>query len=205
MITTPLRRGWAVLPAGDPGDMATPGEDRIGETLARAEAAIAAADAWHAGDAPLRVSWARLDTPTASGGESAPRAPRGVRGSEELVEAARWWLEHVVLPPQRGFAKVKERDGFTCQNPECRRKTLRVEAHHEQPRALGGDDDPGNLLSACRPCHLRGIHTGTAERPPRITTAKVRVGDTPAILWTFAGGRQTLQLRAELDPPGGGW
>jgi len=152
-------------------------------------------------DAPLRVSMARPDPRTAPG--RASRHPRGVRATDELVEAAWWWVEHVVLPPQRGVGKIKERDGYTCQNPECRRTTLRVEAHHERPRALGGSDDPLNLISLCRPCHLRGVHTGTAERPPRITTAKVRVGDTPALLWTFAGGRPILQLRGELDPPGG--
>jgi len=106
-----------------------------------------------------------------------------------------------VLPRQRGVGKIKERDRYTCQNPECRRITLRVEAHHEQPRALGGSDDPLNLIGLCRPCHLRGVHTGTAERPPRITTTKVQIGDTPALLWTFAGSRPTLQLRGELDPP----
>jgi len=219
-------------------------EDRVGETLARAEAAIAAVDAWQAaqaegsasatptagdasegspaaaptapaagdapesspaaaptaGDAPLRVSMARPDAPTTPGGTSRP--PRGVRATDGLVEAAWWWVENVVLPRQRGIGKIKERDRYTCQNPECRRTTLRIEAHHEQPRALGGSDDPINLLGLCRPCHLRGVHTGTAERPPRITTTKVRVGDTPALLWTFAGARQILQLRGELDPPG---
>jgi hypothetical protein len=42
-------------------------------------------------------------------------------------EAAAWFLENVKPEPQRGFGKVKERDRFVCQNPECGRRTLRAQ------------------------------------------------------------------------------
>lgn len=152
---------------------------------------------------PSRLGFSASAVADAPGAPSADgaRPPRGVRSTDEVVQAAWWWVATVVLPPRRGVGKVKERDGYTCQNPECRRTSIRVEAHHERPRSLGGDDSQENLICACRPCHLRGLHTGTADKPARITTEKTTVDDTPAILWTYAGGRQTLQLRGEL--PGG--
>ncbi|MBA2320608.1 MAG: hypothetical protein H0V89_05570, partial [Deltaproteobacteria bacterium] len=44
-----------------------------------------------------------------------PVAPLPVRATPELVQAARWWLDTVHLPPKCGFGRVKERDRYQCQ------------------------------------------------------------------------------------------
>ncbi len=173
-------------------------------TLLRYEAAANAADGWLAegapvggevpaplaGEGPLKVSLAHPEPPR-------QQASGRVRAGEEVVEAARWWVENVVLPPRRGFDAVKERDGYRCQNPECLRVSFRVEAHHVEHRAHGGDDSSDNGLSLCRTCHLRGLHTGGEHHRPRICTAKVHIGDALAILWEYAEGRRVLQFRAD--------
>ena len=91
------------------------------------------------------------------------RADGPLRVDPDLPEAARWFVEHVKIPAQRGFGVVKERDRYVCQNPRCRRRSLRNQAHHVVFRSLGGSDDPSNGLCVCRACHLRGIHTGAFQ------------------------------------------
>ena len=81
------------------------------------------------------------------------------------------------IEPQRGFGNVKERDNFTCRNPECGRRSLRVQAHHIVFRSDGGSDDLGNGITLCPVCHLRLVHKG------RISVT--RVGDT--LVWRYPG------------------
>jgi hypothetical protein len=83
----------------------------------------------------------------------------------DLPAAARWFLQEVKIEPQRGFGKVKERDHFTCRNPECGRRSLRVQAHHIVFRSDGGSDDLGNGITLCR-CAISGWSTraGSASR-----------------------------------------
>nr|MBA2320577.1 HNH endonuclease [Deltaproteobacteria bacterium] len=118
-----------------------------------------------------------------------PLAPLPVRAPAELLPAARWWLETVRIPAKSGFARVKERDRHRCQNPECGRQSLRIEAHHLVMRSEGGSDELDNGVAACRVCHLRGLHGG------RLTARAMDVGGRGAILWTWADGRQVLAFR----------
>ncbi len=106
-----------------------------------------------------------------------PPVPEFDRVHVDLPEAARWFLENVRLEAQRGFGKVRERDRFTCRNPECGCRNLRVQAHHIHPRAQGGGDELENGITVCRCCHLRLIHTG------RISVT--RIGD--ALVWRYPG------------------
>ncbi len=106
-----------------------------------------------------------------------PPVPKYDRVHVDLPEAARWFLENVRIDPQRGFGKVKERDHFTCRNPECGCRNLRVQAHHLHPRAQGGGDELENGITVCKCCHLRLIHTG------RISVT--RIGD--ALVWRYPG------------------
>ncbi len=89
-----------------------------------------------------------------------------VVGTEEvdgdLLAAARWLMETLEIPEQSGTGRVKELEGWCCQNPECRRRSLRVEAHHLVFRSRGGGDELENLVTLCRACHLRLVHTGRA-------------------------------------------
>lgn len=104
-------------------------------------------------------------------------APRHGRVHADLPEAARWFLQEVRIDLQRGFGRVKERDRYTCRNPECGRRSLRVQAHHVVFRSEGGCDDLSNGITLCPVCHLRLVHTG------RISVT--RVGD--ALIWRYPG------------------
>ncbi len=73
--------------------------------------------------------------------------------------------------------EIIERDHYTCRNPECGCRNLRVQAHHVHPRSLGGSDLLDNGVCVCKCCHLRLIHTG------RISVT--RVGD--ALVWRYPG------------------
>lgn len=49
------------------------------------------------------------------------------------------------------------RDGYQCQS--CRKKQIRLEAHHIQYREHGGKDTLSNLLTLCEECHHK-LHQG---------------------------------------------
>jgi hypothetical protein len=110
--------------------------------------------------------------------EPAP-APAMMAVHPDLPEAAEWFLENVKPEPQKGFGKVKERDRFICQNPECGRRNLRVHAHHIVFRSEGGSDDGTNGIPVCNGCHLRLVHTGLVSARP----------EGESVVWTYPGGR----------------
>ncbi|RME25113.1 MAG: HNH endonuclease [Deltaproteobacteria bacterium] len=114
-------------------------------------------------DAPLDRSaihvTLRVDDPSgpADGRRGADRAVIVPAG---LLDAARWLLDHVQPPVERAADRVRQRSDHTCENPECRRRTIKVHVHHVTPRSLGGSDDPDNLCCLCPSCHLRLVHGG---------------------------------------------
>ena len=62
-------------------------------------------------------------------------------------------------PWRRLRARILLRDGYTCQS--CQRVFLEhhLDVDHIIPKADGGTDDPANLRTLCRPCHVkRGRH-----------------------------------------------
>ncbi len=127
-------------------------------------------------DKPLKVSLRIIQEPLPDRGwETAPK---------ELLLASKWLLETVQLEPQRGFGKVKERDRFRCQNPECWRVGLRHHAHHIRARQDGGSDDLDNGVCVCRACHLRLIHGGIVE--------VYRQG--PLLVWDYPDRRVAVML-----------
>ena len=113
----------------------------------------------------------------------APPPPlRWVTVHADLPQAARWFLENVKPEPQKGFGKVKERDDFRCQNPECRRRTLRAHAHHKLKRSEGGNDSGENGDTHCPSCHLRLIHAG------RVAVEELRLDGVGRVqLWRYPG------------------
>jgi len=115
-----------------------------------------------------------------------PPAPRVLAVHPDLPEAAGWFLENVRPDPQRGFGRVKERDCFVCQNPECGRRNLRVHAHHLRFRSEGGGDESGNGITLCSSCHLRLVHPGWV-------TVR-RQGE--AVVWAYPGGRSVTVFEA---------
>ena len=107
---------------------------------------------------------------------SPPREPGYLLAPPGLLEAAKYVLSVVVLPPTYGVRKTVSKDRLTCQNPRCRVRSLRVQPHHIHQRQHGGVDDPWNLVTLCPACHLRGIHSDRM--------AVVRFGDF--LVWTWA-------------------
>ena len=105
-------------------------------------------------------------------------APSYAMVRPELLEASIWLLATVKLPRPVGIRETAHRDCYTCQNPRCRRTTLGCHVHHILRRRFGGTDDPRNLVSLCRACHLRGIHSDWLW--------VIREGDF--LIWTWADG-----------------
>ena len=104
-------------------------------------------------------------------------APPFDRVHVDLPAAARWVLDELHIEPQHGFGQVKQRDNYTCRNPECGCRNLRVQAHHVRFRILRGYDSLENGTTVCRPCHLRLIHTGIVPM--------TRSSD--ALVWCYTG------------------
>jgi hypothetical protein len=120
------------------------------------------------------------------GRQMPPRRHQSV--PRDLLEAARWFLQHGRPEPERGIGRARERDRRMCRNPECRRPGLDLHVHHEQWRSKGGTDDDANLLPHCFPCHLRGQHGGAFRSE---TVDGVRV-------WTYADGRRVFEWLGPL-------
>lgn len=49
--------------------------------------------------------------------------------------------------------EVLRRDGYTCRYCGAKAPDVEMTVDHVIPRALGGADEPGNLVAACRPCN----------------------------------------------------
>ena len=96
----------------------------------------------------------------------------------ELIEAAKWFAENVKLPKETGTREMVVHDCYCCQNPRCRKITIRVHAHHIWFREDLGPDDEWNLIALCPSCHLRGIHSWRMRL--------VRIGDW--LVWTYGDG-----------------
>jgi hypothetical protein len=110
------------------------------------------------------------------------REPASIFVPPKLLAAADYVLETVVLPPVYGTRRMVEHDRYTCQNPRCRRITLRVHPHHMDQRQHGGTDHPANIVTLCPACHLRGIHSNQMS--------VVRRGDW--LVWTWPDGGAVL-------------
>ena len=82
-----------------------------------------------------------------------------------------------------------------CTNPECGCRSMRVEAHHIHERARGGSDQLSNGTSACRMCHVRGIHAG------RVSVEAIEVEGHDVLRWSWPDGRQVLYFRDEPGRP----
>jgi hypothetical protein len=66
------------------------------------------------------------------------------------------------IPPARRRAALA-RDGYRCQAPGCRSSHY-LEVHHRRPRAQGGGDELGNLVTLCSACHQLAHERGLADR-----------------------------------------
>jgi hypothetical protein len=98
--------------------------------------------------------------------------------SPALIDAAEWFAENVKLPEEHGTREMVVHDCYCCQNPRCRKITIRVHSHHIWFQEHGGPDDDWNLIALCPSCHLRGIHSSRMRL--------VRIGDW--LVWTYGDG-----------------
>lgn len=56
------------------------------------------------------------------------------------------------LSPKLRF-EILRRDGFTCQYCGAKGGDVELQVDHIHPKAAGGTDDPGNLITACFECN----------------------------------------------------
>jgi len=67
---------------------------------------------------------------------------------------------------QKGYDNVKayvlHRDGYKCQNPDCKNKDAnpKLQVHHIKYRCNGGSNRSDNLITLCSKCHTPKNHKG---------------------------------------------
>lgn len=95
---------------------------------------------------------------------------------------------------KRARFEVLKRDAHTCQY--CGEKAPDVTLHidHVIPVSLGGTDDPGNLVAACKDCNL-----GKASSSPDAEAVAAVQAD--AIRWAAALQEATYRAAARLEEP----
>ena len=77
---------------------------------------------------------------------------------------------HSLIPPSTR-REVMARDGHRCRAPGCL-NTRFLEVHHVKPRAKGGGNEAGNLITLCSACHrLWHEHGGSPQVATRILSA----------------------------------
>lgn len=87
--------------------------------------------------------------------------------------------------------EVLKRDNFTCRY--CRSTEQPLKVDHVTPVALGGGDDPSNLVAACQDCNAGKASTSPSEA----TVADVKATD---FKWADAMRRASELRQAELAP-----
>jgi 5-methylcytosine-specific restriction endonuclease McrA len=107
-----------------------------------------------------------------------PPSPSAMFVLPEVLEAAKWFADNVHLPKEHGTRETVVHDCYCCQNPRCRRTTIRVQSHHIWFQEHQGPDDDWNLVALCPSCHLRGVHSARMRL--------VRIGDW--LVWTYGDG-----------------
>ena len=94
-------------------------------------------------------------TATIDGRPVSPATTAAKRCDAVVQDTIRGGPDRSSIPPSVRNA-VLARDGHRCAAPGCR-STRFLEIHHIQPRARGGGNDPGNLVTLCAACH-RLVH-----------------------------------------------
>lgn len=87
--------------------------------------------------------------------------------------------------------EILRRDAHTCRYCGAKAPDVALTVDHVIPVALGGGDDPTNLITACQPCNA-GKSSMPADAPI------VEDVDAAALLWAKAIERAALKRQAEL-------
>lgn len=89
--------------------------------------------------------------------------------------------------------QVLKRDGHTCRYCGAKAPDVKLHVDHVIPAALGGTDEPGNLVAACAECN-----GGKAAMPPDAET--VADVDRDAIRWAAAMKKAgAIRMKADYD------
>lgn len=84
--------------------------------------------------------------------------------------------------------EILRRDGHACRYCGRTAPEVKLTVDHVTPVALGGSDDPSNLVTACEPCN-----TGKSSVPP---TAPLVAGVASDALRWAAAMQQVAEIRA---------
>lgn len=88
--------------------------------------------------------------------------------------------------------EILRRDNYTCRYCGASAPDAPLTVDHVIPRALGGDDEPTNLVTACQDCNSGKGSTS----PDEATVADV---EEKALQWAKAIERAAVIRRGELD------
>lgn len=88
--------------------------------------------------------------------------------------------------------EVLRRDNHACRYCGAMAPEAKLTVDHVLPVALGGSDEPGNLVTACRDCNA-----GKASSAPDQRVVDEVAAD--AVRWSAAMKRAAEQLRAERE------
>lgn len=86
--------------------------------------------------------------------------------------------------------EVLRRDDYTCRY--CRSKDNPLTVDHVVPRALGGSDDPDNLVACCSDCNSGKTSTAPDQ-------GLVNDVDEDAVRWRLARARAAEKFAADAD------
>ena len=88
--------------------------------------------------------------------------------------------------------EILRRDGFQCHYCGAKPPDVRLTADHVVPVALGGKDDPDNLVAACDACN--GGKTSSSPDAPLVAAVS-----EDALKWAAAMQRAQAAMLADLD------
>jgi HNH endonuclease len=86
--------------------------------------------------------------------------------------------------------EILRRDGFVCRYCGAQAPDVELTVDHVTPKALGGRDEPENLVAACRPCNTGKSSSGPDEHHV------AQVADD-ALRWAAAMKRAQMEMLNE--------
>jgi hypothetical protein len=89
--------------------------------------------------------------------------------------------------------EILRRDAYTCRYCGAKAPDVPLRVDHVTPVALGGSDNPTNLVTACEPCN-----SGKSSVPA--DAAVVAGVDDDALRWAAAMGQAAENLKAQQRP-----
>ena len=95
--------------------------------------------------------------------------------------------------------EVFKRDGFTCQYCGAAPPNVVLEVDHIEPVAAGGDNDEGNLVTACFGCNRGKAALSLNVVPESLSERAERVREAEAQLAGYRAAMRDLEDRKEDD------